>query len=87
MPANTQVYLHTPEIGIPEKTSKNGRPTSQPRVVNGVMPQRVDQVAQATDTHWQRLLIRRNKRGVLEDDFTARRVWTWKKGDVAPQEE
>lgn len=28
VPANTQVYLQQPEIGIPEKTSSKGRPPS-----------------------------------------------------------
>ena len=37
----------------------------------------VQQVGQRSDTHWQRLRIRTNERGVLEDQFAARRVWTW----------
>lgn len=87
VPANTQVYLQQPQIGIPEKASPKGRPVSQPQVVNGIEPKRVDHVAKAADTHWQRLFIRHNERGVLEDDFTARRVWTWKKGAQAAREE
>jgi SRSO17 transposase len=87
VPANTQVYLQQPEIGIPEKTRSKGRPPSQPQVLNEIAPQRVDQVAKASDTDWQRLFIRHNERGVLEDDFAARRVWTWQKGEEAAREE
>lgn len=55
--------------------------------MNGVRLLRADQAGQATNTHWQRLFIRHNERGVLEDDFAARRVWTWKKGESQAREE
>lgn len=55
--------------------------------MNEIAPQRVDQVAKASDTDWQRLFIRHNERGVLEDDFAARRVWTWQKGEASAREE
>lgn len=87
VPANTQVYLQQPEIGIPEKASPKGRPVSQPQVLNGIQPHRVDSVAKSPATQWERLFIRHNERGILEDDFTARRVWTWKKGAQSAREE
>ena len=87
VPANTQVYLQQPQIGIPEKSNPKGRPVSQPQVLNGIQPRRVDHMAKDPDTQWQRLFIRHNERGVLEDDFTARRVWTWKKGTASAREE
>lgn len=87
VPANTQVYLQQPEIGIPEKASPKGRPVSQPQVLNSVPSHRVELVAKNSDTQWKRLFIRQNERGVLEDDFTARLVWTWKKGVDAAREE
>ena len=87
VPANTQVYLERPVVGVPEKTARPGRPDSQPRVLNPVRRLRADRVGAEPDTHWQRLFIRYNERGVLEDDFAARRVWTWKKGERQAREE
>lgn len=73
VPANTQVYLEPPRIGLPEKTG-------QPRVLNQVRHLRVDRVGAEPDTVWQRLFIPYNERGVLEDDFAARRVWNLEEG-------
>ena len=87
VPANTQVYLERPVIGIPEKIARPGRPDSQPRVLNQARRLRADRVGAEPDTDWQRLFIRYNERGVLEDDFAARRVWTWKKGERQAREE
>ena len=87
VPANTQVYLEQPVIGVPEKTARPGRPDSQLRVLNRARHLRADRVGAEPDTAWQRLFIRHNERGVLEDDFAARRVWTWKKGKSQAREE
>jgi SRSO17 transposase len=87
VPANTQVYLERPVIGVPEKTARPGRPDSQLRVLNQARHLRADRVGAEPDTHWQRLFIRHNERGVLEDDFAARRVWTWKKGESQARQE
>lgn len=81
------VYLQHPQIGVPEKTTTTGRPKSKPKVLNGVSSLRVDQVGGQPDTVWQRLFIRHNERGRLEDEFAARRVWTWIKGEAAEREE
>jgi len=87
VPGNTQVYLEQPVIGIPEKTVRQGRPDSQLRVLNQARHLRADRVGAEPDTHWQRLFIRYNERGVLEDDFAARQVWTWKKGESQARQE
>jgi SRSO17 transposase len=87
VPANTQVYLEQPVIGVPKKTSRPGRPGSQPRVLNRARPLQADRVGAEPDTAWQRLFIRHNERGVVEDDFAARRVWTWKKGESQVRQE
>jgi SRSO17 transposase len=81
VPANTQIYLEPPRIGVAEKRARPGRPTPQPRVLNQARHLRADRVGADPDTQWQRLFIRSNERGVLEDDFAARRVWTWKRGE------
>lgn len=70
VPANTQVYLSRPEIGLPS--------AKQARKVQVLSPTSlgVDQVAQLPDTLWQHLTLRPHERGLLEADFAARRVWT-----------
>jgi SRSO17 transposase len=87
VPANTRVYLQPPQIGVPEKTAGPGRPNRRPKVLNGVPRVRVEQVGKRPDTLWQRLFIRHNERGVLEDDFAARRVWIWNQPENELREE
>jgi SRSO17 transposase len=90
IPNNLRVYLAQPTVGIPEpKPGKKGRKPEQPQVLNGVHSHSVKQVGQAEDTHWQRLRIRTNERGVLEDRFAARQVWIWdeKQPEIALHQE
>lgn len=74
VPCSTQIYLQKPEIGLPPKVKK---PPTHPRVLNGVSAVRVDQWAKDQERTWHTLQIRTNERGILEDRFTACRVWTW----------
>jgi len=87
VPAHTRVFLQSPHIGVPEKTAETGRPKSKPRVLNDAKSQRVDQVGGEPDTVWQQLFIRHNERGVLEDEFAARQVWTWTQGEAEARPE
>jgi SRSO17 transposase len=87
VPAHTRVYLSRPHIGVPTKTAAMGRPKSKLRVLNNAPHRRVDQVGRQPDTQWQRLFIRHNERGTLEDEFAARRVWTWRKGETEVRQE
>jgi SRSO17 transposase len=90
IPANLRVYLQKPEIGLPEpQPGKKGPKSQTKQVVNGVSSQSVEQVGKAEDTSWQRLRIRTNERGVLEDRFAARRVGVWDETqpDIAPHQE
>jgi SRSO17 transposase len=78
IPANLRVYLEQPVVGLPApKPGKKGPKAQKAQVLNGIRSYSVQQVAHTTETHWQRLQIRRNERGRLEDPFAARRVWTW----------
>ena len=88
VPSNLRVYLEKPVIGIPEpKPGKKGPKPQQPQVLNGIRSYRVQQVGQLAETRWQCLRIRTNERGVLEDQFAARLVWSWdKEQDEARQE-
>lgn len=88
VPSNLRVYLEEPVIGLPEpKSGKKGPKPQQPQVLNGIRSYSVQQVGGLSDSHWQRLRIRTNERGVLEDQFAARRVWTWDKEQTKPRQE
>jgi SRSO17 transposase len=90
VPNNLRVYLEQPLTGIPEpKPGKKGRKVEKPQVLNGVRSYSVKQIGLAESTHWQRLRIRTNERGVLEDRFAARQVWIWdeKQPELAPHQE
>lgn len=78
VPSNLRVFLEQPVVGIPEaKPGKKGPTPEKLQVLNGVRSYSLKQVGLAEDTLWQRLRIRTNERGVLEDRFAARRVWVW----------
>jgi SRSO17 transposase len=90
IPANLRVYLQKPEIGIPElKPSQKGKKAQKQQVINGIRSYSVEQVGKAGDTTWQKLRIRTNERGILEDRFAARRVWVWDDAQpgIAPHQE
>jgi SRSO17 transposase len=90
VPQNLRVYLEQPEIGIPQpKPAKKGRKVEKPQVLNGVRSYSVKQIGLAESTAWQRLRIRTNERGVLEDRFAAQQVWIWdeKHPEIAPHQE
>ena len=73
VPANTQVYLSEPLIGIPQ--SHRGAKATKPRVL---APQvyRVDQLRQHPHALWQTLTLRPTERGWLVADFARLPVWT-----------
>jgi len=90
IPNNLRVYLEQPGIGIPEpKPGKKGRKAEKIQVLNSVRSHSAKQIGLAENTHWQRLRIRTNERGVLEDRFAARQVWIWdeKQPEIAPHQE
>jgi len=90
IPSNLRVYLEKPVVGIPaHKPGKKGPKAQKAQVLNGVRSESVQQVAKAKDTDWQRLRIRTNERGELEDLFAARQVWVWdpKQPDIQPHQE
>lgn len=73
IPADTRVYLSTPEIGIPQ--NQGGRQAKKPRVL-GQRSLRVDQVRELPSLLWQRLNLRPTERGFLIAEFARMRVWT-----------
>jgi SRSO17 transposase len=90
IPNNLRVYLQQPVVGVPEpRPDKKGPKPEKAQVLNGVRSYSVKQVGLAEDTHWQRLRIRTNERGVLEDRFAARQVWVWDdhQPEIVPHQE
>lgn len=88
VPANQRVYLKQPEIGLPKQPPEHkGRLFSRERILNGVQPIKVSELAACDKTEWRTLQVRHNERGVLEDRFAAQRIWTWQSGQSAPRPE
>jgi SRSO17 transposase len=85
VPADTQVYLRQPVVGVPVARGRTGRPPTQRRVLNGVTPVEVEQVPSRTDTLFGRFQVRDTERGVLSDAFAVRQVWTIHDGEVVAE--
>ncbi|MBI3951463.1 MAG: IS701 family transposase [Acidobacteria bacterium] len=87
VPADTLVYLNRPVVGVPPRRAEHkGRRCSKPRVLSEENPVQVRQLAQRPDTIWRRVRVRVTERGELNDEFSARRVWTTKGGEEPVQE-
>ena len=73
IPANTQVYLSKPKIGIPQ--NKRGPKATEPTVLS---PQayRVDNLREQSSVLWHTLTLRPTERGWLIADFARIPVWT-----------
>ncbi|MBM3133971.1 MAG: IS701 family transposase [Chloroflexi bacterium] len=76
--ADTQVYVTRPDFG-PQP------PTYYRRRKHPSQPVTVQAVARCSTTHFQRVQVRHTERGILEDRFAARRVWTIRDGKVAEE--
>ena len=85
VPCDTQVYLRRPQVGIPPRRSRQGRPPTRPQVLSDDKPVEVRSLVHAAGTTWQRLRIRSTERGELCDEFAARRVWTVHAGHAIPE--
>src|SRR5262252_7806793 len=80
VPADTPVYLSEPQVGVPQKRSKRGRPRMRLRVLSPPPPQEVRTMAGSPSTPWQHRHVRQTERGRLEADFAIRQVWTVAEG-------
>jgi SRSO17 transposase len=85
VPADTQVYLTPPVLGVPVPRGRRGRPSTHLQVLNGVTPVEVRQVGARTDTPFRRFRVRDTERGVLDDQFAVRQVWTLHAGEVVAE--
>jgi SRSO17 transposase len=75
IPANTQVYLQAPPVGVPHRQG-HGRRHPRPRVPSRQKPHTVYAMGRCSATVWQRVQVRHIERGVLEAEFAVVRVWT-----------
>jgi SRSO17 transposase len=75
VPANTQVYLQEPQVGVPRRKGKGRQPTRR-CVQSRLQPHTVYAVGRRSATVWQRVQVRHIERGVLEAEFAVARVWT-----------
>jgi SRSO17 transposase len=80
VPADTPVYLSEPQVGVPQKRSKWGRPRTRLQVLSSHTPQEVRILAGSPSTPWQHMPVRQTERGRLEADFAIRRLWTVAEG-------
>ncbi len=88
VPATLHVYLAEPKVGLPPpEMVRHGPAPKNVRVVNGVEPIKVRDVARLRDTNFQRIDggVRNIERGTLDDPFAMRRVWTVREGVVAQE--
>jgi len=77
VPENTQIYLTKPDFGIPPHArGQAGRISTRPKVLSEDQPMEVRQLITDLDTHFQRFPVRNTERGVLDDRFAMRRIWT-----------
>lgn len=86
VPADTLVYLTPPQAearqmkrGAKRQTDATAGPVWRGEAL------RVSAVAQRADTRWERIGVRRTERGVLEEPFAVRQVWTVREGTLAEE--
>ena len=87
VPANTQVYLSRPTVGVPARApGQRGRRPSRPQVLSGEKPVEVRAVGRREDTVWREAQVRATERGELRAEFAVRRVWTNRDGTPGAEE-
>jgi SRSO17 transposase len=77
VPANTQVYMDRPWVGVPRgPVGGIGRPPVRPQVRSAAPPVTVAEIAQRGDTERRTIRVRATERGEITGPFAFRRVWT-----------
>jgi SRSO17 transposase len=86
VPEDTQIYLTKPEFGIPPHArGQAGRFHTRSKVMSEDQPVEVRQLINSPDTHFQRFSVRNTERGVLDDRFAMRRIWTIRDDELAEE--
>src|SRR6516165_6952401 len=68
VPADTPVYLSEPQVGVPEKRGKRGRPRTRLHLLSRQRPREVRALARHPQTVWQQVVVRHTERGRLAAD-------------------
>jgi SRSO17 transposase len=76
VPADTNVYVSEPQVGVPEKRGTRGRPRTRLHVLSRQRPHAVRGLARHPQTVWQQVMVRDTERGRLAADCAVQRVWT-----------
>jgi SRSO17 transposase len=74
--SHTQVYLQCPQVGVPRRRHRRGKPPTRLKVLGQQRPQEVRALGRGRATPWQRASIRPTERGQLTADFRVTPVWT-----------
>ena len=86
VPTDTLVFLTKPEMGVPAVArGRRGRPPTRQQVLNPVRPVEVRTLVQQAATTFRPYRVRDTERGVLDDPFAVRRVWTIRDGTLAEE--
>lgn len=83
VPYNTKVYLNKPKLEIPKKKSNRGRNPQKVQVVSIEKAINVNKIMRKKD--WKRIQVRDTERGILNDEFAIRRVWTICDGEAVEE--
>jgi SRSO17 transposase len=86
VPEDTQVYLQKPDFGLPEHASgQAGRFHTRPKVLSDEVPVEVRQLIGSEEMPFQRYPVRSTERGLLNDPFAMRRIWTVRGDELAEE--
>lgn len=86
VPADTQVYLEEPEVGLPPRRPNSRRAPKRLQVLSAKPRREVRQIAADPLTAFKRVEIRQTERGLLAADFAVLPVWTVESGQPARAE-
>jgi SRSO17 transposase len=76
VPADNQVYLAPPRVGVPRRRHKKGKKPTQRQVLTRQKPSEIRELVRSCPARWQRVRVRHTERGWLEADFWVQPVWT-----------
>jgi SRSO17 transposase len=86
VPEDTNIYLSKPDYRVPSvgQNQKNKK-LKGAQILNGVKPVKASELAKASGSDFQRILVRDTERGDLNDAFLVRRVWTIREKELAEE--
>lgn len=76
VPADPNVEVSEPQVGVPEPRGTRGRPRTRLHVLSRQRPHAVRALARHPQTVWQQGMVRSTARGRLAEACAVRRVWT-----------